>query len=320
MPTILVGTEDGIHTVGGEAARARFRGRAVDAMSPGSSGAPPWGSPDPSGGGDGAVWVLLDGRELWRGDTGEEGAAIASSPGSPLRCLAAPAGMVLVGTAEAHLLRLEAGELRRVEPFEEVEGCDGWYTPWGGPPDVRSVAVGADGGLWVNVHVGGIPTSPDGGRTWRPTIDVDADVHQVVAHPDDPGRVLAATARGLADSADAGGSWTYLTAGMHARYCRAVALAGDTVLVSASTGPRGGHAALYRRPLDAPAEAPFQRCRDGLPEWFDGNIDTACVDARSTAVAFGTAGGEVFTSGDAGATWDRVAGGLPPVRCLLLAG
>jgi hypothetical protein len=304
MPTILVGTEDGIHTVGDEPAPVRFPGREVESLAPH----------------DGEVWALVDGSELWRSRAAGEGEAVASSPGPRLRCLATTGGTVLAGTAEAHLLLLAAGELRPVEPFDQVEGRDGWYTPWGGPPDVRSLAVGADGGLWVNVHVGGIPTSPDGGRSWRPTIDVDADVHQVVAHPADPGRVLAATAYGLADSADAGGSWTYLTAGMHAGYCRAVALAGDTVVVSSSTGPRGGRATLYRRPLDAPAEEPFERCRDGLPEWFEGNVDTACVDATGPAVAFGTAGGEVFASADAGATWERVAGGLPPVRCLLLAG
>jgi len=32
------------------------------------------------------------------------------------------------------------------------------------------------------------------------------------------------------------------------------------------------------------------------------------------------AAGEVFASEDAGITWERVADGLPPVRCLLLAG
>jgi photosystem II stability/assembly factor-like uncharacterized protein len=303
MPTILVGTEDGIHTAGDGRAPARLPGRAVEAMAAAAAG---------------DLWALADGRELWQYDGDGEGRAAASSPGPPLRCLAVAGGTVLAGTAEAHLLRLNAGELRPVEPFDRVEGRDGWYTPWGGPPDVRSVAVGADGALWVNVHVGGIPTSPDGGRTWRPTIEVDADVHQVLAHPDDPGRVLAASARGLADSADAGGTWTYLTEGMHARYCRAVALAGDTVVVSCSTGPGGGRATLYRRPLDAPAGTPFERCREGLPEWFPANIDTACLDASGPAVAFGTGAGEVFASADAGVTWERVAGGLPPVRCLLL--
>jgi hypothetical protein len=101
---------------------------------------------------------------------------------------------------------------------------------------------------------------------------------------------------------------------MHAGYCRAVALAGDTVVVSCSTGPGGGRAGLYRRPLDVPAGAPFERCRDGLPEWFQGNVDTACVDAAGSTVAFGTGTGEVYASGDAGATWERVAAGLPAER------
>jgi hypothetical protein len=304
MPTILVGTDDGIRAAG-EGGEARFRGRAVDAVASG----------------DGAVWAVVDGHEVWRADRAGEGRP-AAPPGrrQPKRLPFASGGAVLAGTAEAHLLRLEAGELRPLESFDQVEGRDGWYTPWGGPPDVRSLAVGADGALWVNVHVGGIPASRDGGRTWRPTIDVDADVHQVASHPDDPGRVLAATARGLAESADAGETWAYLTDGMHASYCRAVALAGGTVVVSCSTGPRGGRAGLYRRPLDAPVGTPFERCRDGLPEWFQGNVDTACVDAAGSTVAFGTGTGEVYASGDAGATWERVAAGLPPVRCLLLAG
>jgi photosystem II stability/assembly factor-like uncharacterized protein len=303
MPTILVGTDDGIRAAG-EGGEPRFRGRAVDAVASG----------------DGAVWAVVDGHELWRADRAGEGRPAAPPAGRRLNCLAVAGGAVLAGTAEAHLLRLEAGELRPLASFDQVEGRDSWYTPWGGPPDVRSLAVGADGALWVNVHVGGIPASRDGGRTWRPTIDVDADVHQVASHPDDPGRVLAATARGLAESADAGETWAYLTDGMHASYCRAVALAGGTVVVSCSTGPRGGHAGLYRRPLDAPAGTPFERCRDGLPEWFQGNVDTACVDAAGSTVAFGTGTGEVYASGDAGATWERVAAGLPPVRCLLLAG
>jgi hypothetical protein len=302
MPTILVGTDDGIGTVGDP--EQPFRGRAVGALTAG----------------DGAIWALVEGRELWRLDGAGGDRAVASTAGARLNCLAVAGGTVLAGAAEGRLLRLEAGELRPVEAFDRVEGRAGWYTPWGGPPDVRSIAVGADGGLWVNVHVGGIPASADGGGTWRPTIDVDADVHQVASHPDDPGRVLAATARGLADSADAGASWAYLTEGMHAGYCRAVALAGDTVVVSCSTGPGGGRAGLYRRPLDAPAGAPFERCRDGLPEWFQGNVDTACVDAAGATVALGTAAGEVFASEDAGGTWERLAAGLPPVRCLILTG
>ena len=289
--TILVGTDDGIHRVGEEPA-SWLRGKAVTALARGQ----------------GALWALADGRELWR-EPLDGGGAVARSPELRLNCLEVGDSEVGAGTSEAHLVRRDGGVLRRIDGFDRAEGRGGWYTPWGGPPDVRSLATGADGTLWVNVHVGGILRAEAGGFT--PTIDVDADVHQVAADPGEPRRVLAATAYGLAVSDDAGATWSFATEGMHASYCRAVALAGETLLVSCSSGPRGGRAALYHRPLAAAPETPFERCRDGLPEWFERNVDTACLDA---------AGGEVYGSADAGTSWTREAASLPPVRCLLLSG
>jgi hypothetical protein len=300
MGDILVGTDDGIHLVGDEG-KSWLTGKAVTALARGQ----------------GTLWALADGRELWR-EPLDGGGVVATSEDLRLNCLEVGDGEVVAGTSEAHLVRVDGGELRLVEEFERVEGRNGWYTPWGGPPDVRSFARGADGTLWVNVHVGGILRAEAGGG-FTPTIDPDADVHQVAADPGEPRRVLAATAYGLASSDDAGATWSFATEGMHASYCRAVALAGETLLVSCSSGPRGSQAALYRRPLAAP-EAPFERCRDGLPEWFERNIDTACLDATGPTAAFGTSAGEVYVSTDAGATWTREAAPLPPVRCLLLAG
>jgi hypothetical protein len=302
MASILLGTDDGIHLLDDDRA-AWVAGRAVGALA----------------GDGGAVWAVVDGSELWHGPAPGEARRLAPSPGPRLTCLAVAGGRLLAGTAEAHLLRLEDGELRPLEAFDRAEGRDGWYTPWGGPPDVRSLAVGADGVVYANVHVGGILRGDRGGSVWAPTIEVDADVHQVLAHPQVPGRLLAASARGLAASGDAGRSWQFLTGGLHASYCRAVALAGDMVLLSCSNGPRGGQAAVYRRPLAAGGAVPFERCRRGLPDWFDGNIDTACLAAAGTTAAFGTAAGVVYRSADAGTSWELVADGLPPVRCLLLA-
>jgi hypothetical protein len=93
-------------------------------------------------------------------------------------------------------------------------------------------------------------------------------------------------------------------------------VAGDQVLVSASTGPFTDRAAVYRRPLDA--DGPFERCIDGLPEWFRSNVDSHCLVADGATAALGTGEGEVFRSEDAGASWERMATDLPPVRALLL--
>ena len=149
-----------------------------------------------------------------------------------------------------------------------------------------------------------------------PTIDIDADVHQVVAHPTQPDVVLAAGAVGLAVSVDGGSSWRIEREGLHATYARAVAVADAWVLLSVSNGPRGGRGAVYRTALEPGST--FERCTEGLPEWFDGNIDSGWLDARGSEVAFGTGDGEVFVSDDAGGRWTRAATNLPSIRAVRL--
>jgi len=279
---VLVGTAEGVHRLGGGHGLV---GGAVTALA--------------------GEWALTGGRFLWRGSE-----RVAELDGPAGTCVLPTRAGVFIGTEEARLLRFVDDVVEQVVSFDDAEGRDGWYTPWGGPPDVRSLATGADGAIYVNVHVGGILRSADGGRTWRPTIDVDSDVHQVAASD---GAVLAATAYGLARSHDGGREWTFLTDGLHATYARAVAVAGDAVLVSVSRGPGGQAAAVYRL-----VDGSFERCRDGLPEWFSGNVDTACLVADADTVALGTADGSVYVSADAGLRWEEAATGLGRVTCLTL--
>jgi hypothetical protein len=179
---------------------------------------------------------------------------------------------------------------------------------------VRSLAFDLAGRIHANVHVGGIPRSTDGGASWEPTIDIDADVHQVIAHPRELGVVLAAGAVGLAVSEDGGASWRIEREGLRSTYARAVTVAGDRILVTASDGHRGGHAAVYGTTL-GPSSS-FEKCTEGLPEWFDGNIDTGWLAASGVTAAFGTNDGRVFVSDDAGASWRQAAAGVPRIRSL----
>lgn len=297
MARILVGTEDGLFEVG--EGRTQFPGRQVTALEAGGR------------------WVILDGTEVWRSSAAGSWEQAATLSGFEGTCLVAADGAVLVGTIGAHLLRLEGGRLEPVRSFDEAEGRDKWYTPWGDPADTRSLARDDAGALFANVHVGGILRSAGGGASWEPTvIDIDSDVHQVIAWPGRARWVLAATAVGLARSEDGGASWRFDTEGLHATYLRAVAVAGETVLVSASTGPSGRRSAVYR--CVAGESGPFERCREGLPEWFSDNIDSYCLDAAGSAVAFGTSDGRVFLSTDEGRSWEEAAAGLPPVGCLVV--
>jgi hypothetical protein len=302
MTSLLVGTSSGLFAAEGDGLEPDlgFGARSVTALAAA----------------DGIVWALADRRTLVRREPDGSWTDLAESAELDLGCVLPTRTEVFAGTDEAHLFRLEGDDLSWVKAFESVEGRDTWYTPWGGPPAVRSMAADLAGRLHANVHVGGIPRSEDGER-WEPTIDIDADVHQVIAHPSEPDVVLAAGAVGLCVSVDGGATWRTEHDGLHSSYARAVAVAGDSVLVSACTGPHGGRGALYRTTLEPGAG--FAKCADGLPEWFDGNIDSGWVAASGSEVAFGTPDGEVYRSDDAGVRWERAADGLRTIRWLCLA-
>jgi hypothetical protein len=298
---LLIGTREGLFALAGREPRpeSSFGAREVTGLAVG----------------EGAAWAVAGRNAIVRRGPDGTWSDVARSE-LEIACLADTSHGVLAGTEEAHLLRLvgDDGTLAPVEAFETVEGRETWFTPWGGPPAVRSIAQDLGGRVHVNVHVGGIPRSLDAGASWVPTIDIDADVHQVVAHPTQPDVVLAAGAVGLAVSVDGASSWRIEREGLHATYARAVAVAGAWVLLSVSNGPRGGRGAVYRTALEPGST--FERCTEGLPEWFDGNIDSGWLDARGSEVAFGTGDGDVFVSDDAGERWTRAATNLPSIRAV----
>jgi hypothetical protein len=250
-----------------------------------------------------------DGRVLWW-SAGDGWTELAR--GTDLLCAVDAPGGLLIGTEGAHLVQVGASGLTRLDGFEVTPGRDEWYTPWGGPPDVRSLARTDDNVLLAGVHVGGIPRSDDGGRTWLPTIDIEADVHQVRALLGRPEIVVAAAAVGYCRSDDGGMTWRVMAEGLHATYCRAIAVTPDAVIVSASEGPRGRQSALYRRPLEGTGA--FER----ITEWVDGNIDTHALDALGDEAVFGTRTGVVWRSTDGGTTWDVLLDKLAPITSLSL--
>ncbi len=125
--------------------------------------------------------------------------------------------------------------------------------------------------------------------------------------------VLAATGAGFARSDDRGEAWTFSNDGLHATYCRAVAVAGSVVLVSASRSHRGERGTVYRS-----TSGGWERCAAGLPEWFDGNVDSYCLAASGSDVALGSPGGSLFVSSDSGGSWREAASGLPPISAVVL--
>jgi hypothetical protein len=295
---VLVASREGLHAFDdrGVPAPVQLEGRAVTTLAP--------HGPD--------LWAAIDGSELWRASD-EEWRHIADLAEHRAACIAATHADVYVGSSEARLFRVVGGGLEPIAAFDRAEGRSNWYTPWGGHPTP------------VRCRNGRRPLRQRARRRdpadRRPGRALDAhDRHRRGRHQvaTAEGLVLAACAGGLAVSEDRGTTWTLRSDGLEAPYSRAVTVCGDAVLVSASSGPRGGRSAVYRGSL---AGGGFERCRDGLPEWFDENIDSTCLDALpdGSFAAFGTSDGQLFGSFDAGSSWTEVASGLPVILRTLVS-
>jgi hypothetical protein len=263
----------------------------------------------------GSAWVLFDQERIERvGEFDVDPVVVLDPPdGQCLTVLAS--GEIVVGRAGARLalLRPTAGStLQAIDAFETVPGRDQWQNPAAPTPDLRSLAVDAGGRLFANVHVGGLWVSDDSGSHWAAVVEPAADVHEVTTGT--RGRVAVAAAQGFGWSDDRGETWRWNAEGLHASYCRAVALDGDGAYVTASTGPSTTQAALYRA---ARVGQPFVKCGGGLPEWFPSNIDTASLTARDGVISFGTRHGEVWQSSDSGESFEKIAFELGPVTAVL---
>src|SRR2546428_925541 len=294
MPEILVATRDGLHRfdVWGRLLKVEFAGCEVSTIAPEG-----W-----------ELWAILDGTEVVHTAGVDWWFHVANLRGLRGNCIADTRAGVIVGTSDAHLYRIAGKGLERVSSFARAPGRKEWFTPWGGPPDTRSITEDGDT-VYVNVHVGGVLRSTDHGESWQPTIEIEADIHRVTTGH---GRVYAAGADGLSVSQDQGSTWTSSNDGLRGSYCRSVTVCGETVLVSAADGPRGGHSAIYRSDVEGRS---FERSTQGVPEWFKPNIDSLCLDAfpDGTLAAFGTQDGRLFASTDQGKSWSEIARGLPEV-------
>jgi hypothetical protein len=246
-PTVLVATwRDGLFVLADETVDQEHRNRSIRGLAPD---------------GRGGALAIVDGHSLHRRDPDGMWSAIATTE-LDLACCMAVGDVVYVGTDDARVLRVCAdGALEQLRGFDVVAGRETWYAGsavingqrMGPPLGIRSITAVPDGAvLLANVHVGGIPRSTDGGATWQPTIDVDSDVHEVRAHPNRPGVVMAAAAVGLCTSREGGVTWDVEQEGLHASYCSAVAFAGDDVFVSASVDHFAAQGALYRQRVDGP--------------------------------------------------------------------
>ncbi len=311
-PTILVATwGDGLFAVTGDGRTQEIANQPVRGLAPD---------------GRGGALAIAGRHSLCRRAPSGGWTTVATSE-FELSCCMAVRNTIYVGTDDARMLRLSngGGVLEPVEGFDKVAGRDAWFAGSAivngqriGPPlGIRSVAANSNGSkLFANVHVGGIPRSLDGGRTWQPTIDINSDVHEVRAHSGDPDIVVAAAAVGLCMSRDGGATWTIERDGLHAAHCSAVAFSGDDIFVSAATDPFAAQGRIYRRPLRP--DGVIVAVEDGLPAWTEGIVHTGCIATNGSTIVVVDRAGTLYLSTEFGRAWSRSSSELSTPSSVLI--
>jgi photosystem II stability/assembly factor-like uncharacterized protein len=171
--------------------------------------------------------------------------------------------------------------------------------------------------LLAGIELGGVLRSVDGGESWadqRPGAQLD--VHALAWHPVAAGRAYEAGGGGAAWSRDGGDTWLAADRGRDRNYTWALAVDPsdpERWYVSASTGPqhahrRGqAHGKLYRWH----GQGPWESLSRGLPQPLDDMV-YALAGAPGRLFA-GLIDGEIYTSEDAGDSWNRLQVGGAPV-------
>ena len=201
------------------------------------------------------------------------------------------------------------------------------------PADERRMAVA--------ISTGGVYRTDDGGASWRARNQgVRAEflpdrhpefgqcVHKVVNHPARPERLFLQNHWGLYRSDDWGDTWHDIANGVPSDFGFAMEVHPhdpDTVYIVPleSDGFRIVPEARLRVYRTRDAGASWEPLENGLPQ--QDAYETVLRDGMASdghdpaGIYFGTRGGKLYGSADAGESWREISGALPPIVCVKAA-
>jgi photosystem II stability/assembly factor-like uncharacterized protein len=246
--------------------------------------------------------------------------------------------MIYAGVEDAALFRSVNGG----ETWEELSGlrtqdsAPAWQPGAGGMCLHTIILDPANPGrMFAAISAAGTFRSDDDGQTWRPvnrglrtegipdpTAEVGHCVHHVTMHPSRPEVLYMQKHWDVMRSDDAGGSWTEVSGDLPSDFGFPIGVHAhepDTIYVvpiksDSEHYPPEGKLRVYRSRTGGNEWEPLT---NGLPQsdcYVNVLRDAMAVDSlESCGVYFGTTGGQVYVSSDAGDHWAPIVRDLPAV-------
>ncbi|WP_030171326.1 WD40/YVTN/BNR-like repeat-containing protein [Spirillospora albida] len=192
-----------------------------------------------------------------------------------------------------------------------------------------------NGRMYAAISAAGVFRTDDGGKTWLaanrglrtegipdPDAEVGHCVHRIAMHPSRPDVLFMQKHWDVMRSDDAGGTWHEISGDLPSDFGFPIAVHAhepDTVYVvpiksDSEHYPPEGRLRVYRSRTGGNEWEPLTK---GLPQshcYVNVLRDAMAVDdLDSCGVYFGTTGGQVYASADAGDTWAPIVRDLPAV-------
>jgi hypothetical protein len=244
---------------------------------------------------------------------------------------------VYAGVEDAALFRsLDGG--RTWQELPALRGCSGAaWQPGAGGMCLHTIVVDPTdpARIFVAISSAGVFRTDDTGKTWRainrglrseqipnPTAEVGHCVHRIAMHPSRPNVLFMQKHWDVMRSDDAGESWQEISGNLPSDFGFPIdvhAHEPDTLYVvpiksDAEHYPPDGRLRVYR---SRSGGHEWEALTRGLPQrdcYVNVLRDAMAVDSLDACgVYFGTTGGQVYASADAGESWAPIVRDLPPV-------
>ena len=245
---------------------------------------------------------------------------------------------VYAGVEDAAIFRTTDG----AQSWQELAGLRGHDTGPQWAPGAGGLAVhtilldrSTPGRIYIAISSAGAFRSDDDGQTWKPINrglksqyipDPDAEVghcvHRIAMHPSRPGVVFMQKHWDVMRTDDAGEGWHEVSGNLPSDFGFPIEVHAhepETIYVvpiksDSEHYPPDGKLRVYRSRTGGNE---WEELAKGLPErdcYVNVLRDAMAVDSLDRCgVYFGTTGGQVYASADAGDTWNAIVRDLPPV-------